>query len=69
MIFGVRTDVSDELGAGALFAHVGNRARRIPIAHRSGLSRVAGIFVPYVFAAATLALGTLALINIVFFSP
>ena len=58
-----------QLGAGALFAHVGNRARRIRVAHRSGISRVAGIFVPYVFAAATLALGTLALINIVFFSP
>ena len=58
-----------QLGAGALFAHAGNRARRIPMAHRSGLSRVAGIFVPYAFAAATLALGTLALVNIVFLSP
>ena len=58
-----------QLGAGALFAHAGNRARRIPMAHRSGLSRVVGIVVPYVLAAATLALGAWALINIVLFSP
>ena len=58
-----------QLGAGALFAHVGNRARRIPMAHRSGFSRVVGLVVPYAFAAATLTLGTWALVNIVFFSP
>ena len=56
-----------QLGAGALFAHVGNAARRIPMVHRSGLSRTIGIVVPYVFAAATLALGSWALIMIVFF--
>ena len=58
-----------QLGAGALFARVGNSARRIPMANRSGLGRVAGIFVPYMFAAATLALGAWALISIVFLSP
>jgi len=57
-----------QLGAGALFAWVGKTARRIPLTHRSGLRRAIGIVVPYVFAAATLALGLWALIMIVFLS-